>query len=268
MLALTSHHIIDKPRSSARAALEPPIFAFMVALCVVLASGGTNARSEPGPTSRGKPQDAALARVEGTVVYRADPKRRWRYARYYVENHAKGSLAEAVVALRAPHLKADIAPRKPSTVVIDQIDHRFVPESIAIGTGDVAKFTNSDPTLHNVYSINLWRQFDQSIGQGSQFTHVFRRAVDVRRPVVLGCRFHGSMRAWIYVFDHPFFQMTGSDGKFVLENVPPGDYHLETGHAAGSLYASRRLSLEPGQTLKIDIYVSPDDLVKPDLSIK
>jgi APA family basic amino acid/polyamine antiporter len=34
-------------------------------------------------------------------------------------------------------------------------------------------------------------------------------------------------RAWIRVFDHPYFAVTNRDGIFTIDSVPPGDYTLE-----------------------------------------
>lgn len=34
-------------------------------------------------------------------------------------------------------------------------------------------------------------------------------------------------RAWIRVFDHPYFAVTNRDGIFTIDSVPPGDYTLK-----------------------------------------
>ena len=34
-------------------------------------------------------------------------------------------------------------------------------------------------------------------------------------------------RAWIRVFDHPYFAVTNRDGIFTIDSVPPGEYTLE-----------------------------------------
>jgi uncharacterized surface anchored protein len=40
------------------------------------------------------------------------------------------------------------------------------------------------------------------------------------------CDAHGWMEGWIYVVDNPYYAITGADGKFTINDVPPGDYKL------------------------------------------
>lgn len=198
------------------------------------------------------------ATIEGRVIYEADKKRRWRFGRYYIRDRKKGYLAEAVVALNDSSLKDYAAPQQVDTRRIDQKDTRFVPETIAIRVGDRVTFTNSDPQVHNINSQSPLARFDETIGGGQQAEYTFQRAGGTRRPVVLGCKLHSAMQAWVFVFDHPFFQQTGADGKFRLENIPPGKYRLEMAHAAGSLRRSQTITVKSGDRLQVDIRVSPD----------
>jgi hypothetical protein len=41
---------------------------------------------------------------------------------------------------------------------------------------------------------------------------------------------HEWPRAYIAVFDHPYFAVTGPDGKFSIDGIPPGKYTLATWH--------------------------------------
>jgi hypothetical protein len=38
------------------------------------------------------------------------------------------------------------------------------------------------------------------------------------------------MFAYVGVFDHPYFAVTGKDGSFTIKGVPPGKYVLEAYH--------------------------------------
>ena len=76
----------------------------------------------------GEDQQAAVSAtagtVEGSITYRADAKRPWRYARYYVKQAQTGKLAEAVVALRGKGLKSTES-TAPAKTVIDQKNFQF-----------------------------------------------------------------------------------------------------------------------------------------------
>jgi len=214
---------------------------------VLLAIAGVCQTEEP----------SSLGAIEGIVSYQADPARPWRYARYYVKQAKTGELAEAVVALRAK--PSSDAGREPQTIVIDQQNFQFQPETVAFRRGDSVKFTNADQATHNVQASSDIVSFNVNMAGGGEHTVRFDRAGGIRQPVQIGCVFHSAMRAWIFVFDHPWFQVTPTTGKFRLADVPPGQYELEMVHPAGSLRWRKRVEVKSGETLRIDIRVSPDD---------
>ena len=65
------------------------------------------------------------------------------------------------------------------------------------------------------------------------------------------------MRSWIFVFDHPWFQVTGKDGSFSLEKVPPGEYRLEVVHPAGGLRARQSIQVVAGKAVDVDVKLMP-----------
>ena len=209
---------------------------------------------------RGAPAaDSESGVIEGVVTYQADPKRPWRYSRYYVKNAKTGELAEAVVAIRSRKLKGAGKSRKPQTATIDQENFQFVPETVAIRAGDSVTFTNSDSSIHNVRTSGRLASFNVTVASGGSHTVLCKHAGNLRHPMRIGCVFHSSMQAWIYVFDHPYFQLTKTDGRFRLEGVPPGKYDLRMTHPAGELQWSQEVAVKAGETLRVDIAVSPDD---------
>jgi plastocyanin len=199
--------------------------------------------------------------VEGFIKYVPNSKRPWRFSRYYIQDAKNGFLAETVVALERPGLSA-LAPAAPASKhTMDQLNFQFVPETLAIRAGDTVLISNSDDALHNVMTSDGGEPFNVNVVKGKEFAHTFNRAGGIERPIRLGCLFHGAMRAWIYVFDHPWFQLTPKDGRFRLENVPVGEYTLGVVHPAGKLRRSRRIEVKANVTTSLEISLSPDDLI-------
>jgi plastocyanin len=204
--------------------------------------------------------------VEGVIKYMPDSKRPWKFSRYYIQSKKDGSLGEAVVALEKPGLSA-LAPSASSKKwTLDQINYQFVPETLAIRAGDTVLISNSDDALHNVMTSDGGEPFNVNVVKGKEFVHTFNQVGGLERAVRLGCVFHGAMRTWIYVFDHPWFQLTPKDGRFRLENVPVGEYTFGVVHPAGKLRRSREIQVKANETTSLEILLSPDDLIAPKAS--
>ena len=105
--------------------------------------------------------------------------------------------------------------------VMDQRNETFVPHVLAITTGTTVDFPNSDKFYHNVFSLSKIRPFDLGrYAAGNSRPVRFDRAGIVR----VFCDIHSHMNAYILVFGHPFFAMTDAEGRYRIENVPPGTY--------------------------------------------
>ena len=111
----------------------------------------------------------------------------------------------------------------PGHVVLDQRDERFVPHVLAVTTGTVVDFPNSDRIFHNVFSLSKTRPFDLG-----RYAAGRSKAVTFDRPGIVRvfCDIHSHMNAFILVFNHPFFALTDIDGRYRIDNVPPGTYNL------------------------------------------
>jgi len=113
-------------------------------------------------------------------------------------------------------------------VVFDQKGCMYSPHVLGIQVGQELEVVNDDPTLHNVHSlskVNPQFNFGQP-KQGMKFTRKF----DKPETFKVKCEVHSWMNAYIGVFNHPFFAVTGDDGSFNLKNLPPGTYTIEAWH--------------------------------------
>jgi plastocyanin len=230
-----------------------------VRYCCWAALAAATFLADCGVRTRGVSAAEERGIIEGTVTYRADAERPWRYGRYYIKQAKMGELAEAVVAIHSRKLAGTSSQPQAKTVSIDQKNFQFLPETTAIRAGDSIKFTNSDQATHNVRLSSDIASFNVTMPAGGSHTERFERAGGIRQPLQVGCVFHSAMQAWVFVFDHPYFQLTTADGRFRLEGVPPGQYDLEMVHPAGQLRWRQRVEVQAGATLRVDIAVSPDD---------
>ncbi|MEZ6098837.1 MAG: carboxypeptidase regulatory-like domain-containing protein [Pirellulaceae bacterium] len=203
---------------------------------------------------------ATTGSVRGTVTYAADPQQPWRLGRYYIRKSRTGELSEAVVAITDRGLAASDAKRTPATITIDQKNFQFEPEVVSVRAGDKVRFLNSDNQTHNVRTSHAKQTFNVTMPVGGTHEEVFGVASGIRQPYEIGCVFHSSMRAWVFVFDHSWSAVTGKDGAFELQEVPPGEHQLEVVHAAGKLRKSETIEVIAGQITEVQIRLSPKDL--------
>ncbi len=58
----------------------------------------------------------------------------------------------------------------------------------------------------------------------------FDRLLTGTAELEITCELHPWSKAFILVFDHPYFAMTSSSGSFSIGDVPPGTYHVRAWH--------------------------------------
>ena len=135
---------------------------------------------------------------------------------------AKSGIRNAVVSLQLPPgAKWESTPR---TVHMDQVGCAYTPRVVVVPVDGTVDFLNSDRLLHNLHSVSKENPaFNRTQPKGRTISVVFKKPEIVR----IDCDLHSWMRAWVVVAEHPFYAVTGPDGEFVLDNVPPGRYTLQ-----------------------------------------
>ena len=156
------------------------------------AAGRRPSVSRPGGTSAADREQDALDRQTSVV---------------YLDNMPRGMAGEFV------ERKARL----------DQRGQRFVPHVVAIGVGGTVDFPNSDPFFHNVFSLSDVRSFDLGrYASGKSKTVRFDKPGVVR----VFCDIHAHMSAFVFVFAHPYFDVTDGVGRYRIDGVPPGTHTL------------------------------------------
>lgn len=114
-------------------------------------------------------------------------------------------------------------------VVIDQRNCLFAPRVAAAQVDQPVRFLNGDALAHNVHGMPTeargWNFMLAVKGASREAT------IDREEPAIeIKCDVHPWMKAYLGVFDHPYFAVTGADGRFSLPQVPPGDYTVAVWH--------------------------------------
>ena len=138
-----------------------------------------------------------------------------------------GGLANAVVWLKSGVTGRYPAPAEP--VLLDQRGCEFLPRVVAVRAGQPLAIRNSDDTLHNIHPRPR-SNAEFNIGQARRGMESQRKLERPELMIPVGCDVHPWMRAYISVFDHPFFAVTRPDGTYEIRDVPPGDYEVEVVH--------------------------------------
>ncbi len=115
-------------------------------------------------------------------------------------------------------------------VVIDQTDKTFHPHVTVIPTGTTVDFPNNDRVFHNVFSLSRARKFDLGLYKsGTSKSVTFEQA----GVVDIYCNIHPEMSAKVLVVGTTHYAVTGPDGAFALDGVPPGTYSYMAWQADG-----------------------------------
>ena len=119
------------------------------------------------------------------------------------------------------------APKTP--VALDQKGCQYMPHVQGIMVGQAYRILNSDGILHNVHSLP--KVNPHSTGRCRR--RIKETTTTFAKPEAIfqiKCDVHPWMSAYIGVFTHPFFSVTGTDGKFTISGLDPGTYEITAWH--------------------------------------
>jgi plastocyanin len=134
---------------------------------------------------------------------------------------------------------------------MDQHGEQFVPRVLAVTVGTIVDFPNTDTTFHNVFSLARTNTFDLG-----RYPPHRSGSVKFDHPGVVPvfCDIHSNMSAYILVFNHPFFALTDTDGRYAISGVPPGSYALEVWSELGTV-EPRRVVVGDGEIVEMNFLV-------------
>ena len=119
---------------------------------------------------------------------------------------------------------------------------------VPVPAGSIALATGESLSIDVQLAQAQARQGMESVREGEKG---FNKA-EVMIPV--GCDVHPWMRAYISVFDNPFYTVSKEDGTFEIKGLPAGEYEIEAFH--GKLKnQSQKVTVKDGEAAKLDLAV-------------
>lgn len=217
----SSHLRQHRPSSRIRYALRDAAIAISCALhltiqpaCAGTITGTVHAEAKAG-TESGTATSGAYASRKYNFVQRVD----------------YSAIKDFIIYVDGLTLTNAVAPTNTTSVSTTKVaQHRaeFSPHILPVLAGTTVEWPNKDDIFHNVFSISDPAQFDLGLYQGNPP----EKRVTFGQPgkVDVFCSIHANMHCVVLVMANPYFAATDSEGRYRIENIPPGKYKLKAWH--------------------------------------
>ena len=149
------------------------------------------------------------------------PKKEW-----LILDENKG--VKNVLVFITEGLNIDYSPPE-EPMVIDQKGCIYSPHVVGIMAGQQLDILNNDGTLHNIHALpKVNKEFNKAQPRSKKKLSV--KFEKPEAPFKIKCDVHPWMGAYIGVFDHPCFSVSGDDGTYIISDLKPGEYVIEAWH--------------------------------------
>jgi hypothetical protein len=227
--------------------------------------------------------------IEGTVILEGpapDPKafnlvtfpdpvycgrisngRGWRLLRDFVVG-PQGGLKDAIVLLEGVEAGK---PFETSVPLIEARDCMFQPFMTIVRNGHAVEVINMDPVMHDIQGYETSPEagarvlFNTPLVMNHEHhrgdllaTHNHAPGKSLVGPIYLNkgrrtfymqCGFHAYMESWAMAVNNPYYALTDANGKFSMDQVPPGTYQMVVWHPQTGPGAMRMVTVQPGGKL-------------------
>jgi len=140
----------------------------------------------------------------------------------------RGRLANVLIYVESAALDSQTFEPRPWMPALGRRKCRTVPHVLGMQAGQTLQVQNGDRTMHNYnFETKVNPRFNKALAPGEGFEILFK---EPEPPFVIRCNLHPWERGYVAVLPHPFFYVTGRNGSFAIEGLPPGDYEVVIWH--------------------------------------
>lgn len=137
----------------------------------------------------------------------------------------------------------------------------FGPYTGVLALNEPVRFLNRDPMKHVLQTFSasgdkgliLRTIHNRDIHPGVAIERSFDASkLKASRVVRIACNRHDFMQNWFYVVETPYYAISDQDGRFTIDQVPPGSYELVVWHPALGL-KRQAVQVTPDENRKINV---------------
>jgi hypothetical protein len=205
------------------------------------------------------PQSAGLAgRLEGTIILTGDIPAIGPPARLpnglvipdeslIVDPKSRG-IANVFIYLPKVPVGVVAPPLRDTQVTVRLVAARFIPHATIVRVGQTLKYENLDAVAHNVHSFPIRNNpHNWLLKPALQLDVTYEKSE--RLPIKVSNDFFPGLRSWCLALDHPWHAITDSEGRFTIDDLPPGRHELTVWHErVGYLNRKWMVEVDAGST--------------------
>jgi hypothetical protein len=140
----------------------------------------------------------------------------------------RGRLASALVYVESAALDSQPFALRPWTPALGSRKCRMVPHVLALQAGQTLYVQNGDRTLHSYrLQTKVNPLVNKALTPGGGMEILFK---EPEPPFIVRCNQHPWERGYVAVLPHPYSYVTGRNGAFAIEGLPPGEYEVVVWH--------------------------------------
>jgi hypothetical protein len=171
---------------------------------------------------------------------------------------ASGGIDDVVISLEGIGRGKPLVPDK-TVITFENRTCRFMPRTNVAVVGSVLEILNRDPILHNTHMRIDGRSGPTIINVVQPAgVDVIMKTLQIAGFFDIRCDAHTFMQASMHVFEHPYFAMSDSTGRFEMAQVPPGTYRLRMWHEALGT-RTKTITVPSTGPLTVDLGLSPEE---------
>jgi len=143
-------------------------------------------------------------------------------------------------------------------------DCKFTPDVNILRQDELFQVDNVDPVMHNsqVYQSERGKILlnipipAEEISTGR--VH-FQKNYKIFQMI---CGMHEFMQTWGYRVQNPYYFVTGEDGTYQIDNIPPGDYVVNAWHNFMKI-RSQRIHVAPDSEIQLNFEFDGNEVIRP-----